>query len=175
MPVEIHQLERLPLFTGLNTTELEEMAAHLGTTEVCAGTTLISEGDPPGAPMFILVQGAVEVVKRGLDGRGHVISSLSAPSVFGEVEVLARRPAVATVAAITDVCLATLGRGVFDELCAANRSCVLKLVRNIAQVLSHRLAAADQRLAAQFEARTPLGPDRIGELRGMLYSSWNVD
>jgi CRP/FNR family transcriptional regulator, cyclic AMP receptor protein len=174
MPIDADTLAELPLFKGLNTTELEEIAAMLSLDAVPAGKTLIREGDNAAHPIFILMQGTVEVVKQGLDGRGHVISTLAAPSVFGEIEILARRPAIATVNSVSDVRVATLGRGEFDRMCGANRSAALKMVRNLAQVLSYRLAATDDRLAAQFDLSIAGNVVKVGELRQALYGGWKA-
>lgn len=174
MPIDTEVLQSLPLLRGLTSSEVEELAVQLEITAVAAGESIIREGDPPGHPLFILLEGSVEVIKRGMDGRGHVISSLSAPSVFGEIEALARRPAIATVNAVTAARFALLKRGVFDEMCTNNRPAALKMVKNLAQVLSHRLAATDERLAAQFNLSMPGAEAEVGELRRVMYSSWRL-
>jgi CRP-like cAMP-binding protein len=124
--------------------------------------------------MYVLLAGSVEVIKQGIDGRGHVISTLSAPSVFGEIEVLARRNAIATVAAATDVKVAVLMRGTFDELCNSNRPCALKMIRSLAQVLSYRLAATDDRLAAHFALSLQGMDEKLGDVRDIMYSGWKL-
>jgi CRP/FNR family transcriptional regulator, cyclic AMP receptor protein len=174
MPIEVDALSQLPLFKGLSTSELEEIAATLQACDAPAGKALIREGDAAGHPIFVLVHGTVEVVKRGLDGRGHVISTLAAPSVFGEIEILTRRSAIASVNAVSDVKLATLSRGEFDQMCNASRSAALKMVRNLAQVLSYRLAATDDRLAAQFDLSIAGNAAKLGEVREVLYSGWKT-
>ena len=170
MPVPMEDLEGLPLFEGLSSIELEEVAAHCHRDEAEAGVVLIRENDPPHNPIYVLTSGTVEIAKLGADGRDHTISTLAAPSVFGEVEVLARRPAIASVRTTSKVHFASLGRGVFDELCDASRSCVLKMVRNLAGTLSYRLAATDQRLAAYFSQGHPDAETVLPHVRGTLYN-----
>ena len=172
MPVAVELLSDLPLFKGLSTIELEEIGSHLVIDEKQAKVHVIKEGDAPGHPIFILMSGSVEVIKHGLDGRDHVISSLAAPSVFGEIEVLARRPAIAGVVSVSPVKVALLRRGVFDEMCSANRPCILKIIKNLATTLSYRLAATDGRLAAYFNSSTPEHRDALSRMRTVLYSSW---
>src|SRR5689334_17201848 len=116
MSVDASVLADLPLFRGLTTVELEEVASILVHRHLKARERVIREGDAPGHPIFLLVAGSVEVTKIGVNGRPHVISSLSAPSVFGEIEVLAKRPAIASVTAVTDAQVAEIPRGAFDEL-----------------------------------------------------------
>jgi CRP-like cAMP-binding protein len=178
MPVQVDLLSGLPLFIGLSSVELEEMASLLETTESKPRDVLIREGDPPDHPIYILLKGAVEVVKHGVDNRDHIISTLGAPSVFGEIEVLARRPAIASVLTIGPVLLAKLRRelrrGVFDELCQQNRPGMLKVVRNLATTLAYRLAATDERLAAYFSTSAPDEAAALGQMRNLLYSSWQT-
>ena len=165
----MHAIEQIPLFNGLTSIELEELAAHLEPRAAASGEVLIDEGSAPGHPLSVLLGGTVEVSKVGLQGRRHVICTLSAPSVFGEIEVLSRRPAIASVVASSDVQLAVLRRGIFDELCDSNRSCILKLVMNLARTLSHRLAATDEQLATFFEAAAPNEKASLGGLRSTLF------
>lgn len=172
MPVDTEVLAQLPLFHSLSTTELEEIASRMEPQSLGPERGLIREGDPPGHPIFVLLTGSVEVVKRGLDGRGRIISTLQAPSVFGEIEILAKRPAIASVNTVSDVTLAILSRGEFDEMCQMNRPAALKLVRNLAQVLSYRLAAADERLAAQFDFAGSRDAQSLAKLREVLYVGW---
>lgn len=174
MPVQVDVLAGLPLFSGLSTIELEEIACHLDIDEAGNEAILIREGDEPNHPIYILLDGSVEVLKHGIDGRDHVISSLSAPSVFGEIEVLAHRPAIAGVRTTSPVKFARLNRGVFDELCADNRACILKVIKNLASTLAYRLAATDGRLAAYFSIAHP-DSEAIGQMHSLLYSTWHTD
>jgi CRP-like cAMP-binding protein len=165
-------LASLPLFRGLTSVELEELASYLVTRTATAKERIIEEGDSAGHPIYILLGGTVDILKRGHHSRPHVIGSLSAPSVFGEVEVLARRPAIASVVASTDCQLALLHRGTFDELTAANRSAILKVIKNLAATLSFRLAATDERLAAFFGV---LERPEAEALRQAIHTGWKTD
>jgi CRP/FNR family transcriptional regulator, cyclic AMP receptor protein len=172
MSVDLKLLAAVPLFRGLTSVELEEIASQLDSREFKAGDRIMREGDAPTHPIYILLKGAVEVVKNAVHGRDHVISTLSAPSVFGEIEVLARRPAIAGVAASTVVLVAELQRGVFDEMAAQNRPGMLKIIKNLAQTLSFRLAATDEQLAAHFDAHGSDAAQGLGKVRSALYSGW---
>jgi CRP-like cAMP-binding protein len=174
MPIDASLWKSLPLFAGLNSTEVEELAAQMTPKKVAAGQTIIREKDAPGLPMYVLLAGSVDIVKQGVDQRAHVIANLSAPSVFGEIELLACRPAIASVVAATDVSLALLHRGVFEELVAAVRPAVMKVVRNLAQTLSYRLAATDERLAAFASVASGRERKHLGQMQSLLYSGWNV-
>ncbi|MEK7705071.1 MAG: cyclic nucleotide-binding domain-containing protein [Myxococcota bacterium] len=172
MPIEPQILLELPLFAGLTTTEIEEIATQMSAASYAPRAAIMREGDAPGHPIYVLVKGSVDVVKRGFDGRARVLTSLAAPSVFGEVELLARRPAIASVVAMSTVEVATLGRGVFDELVTAGRPCVMKVVRNLAQVLSYRLAATDERLAALGNFLAPQDLEKLDQVQHALFGDW---
>jgi CRP-like cAMP-binding protein len=173
--VRADALASLPIVRGLTSVELEELASYLVDGRAKPQERIIREGDPAGHPIYLLLKGSVDVVKGGLHHGTHVIGSLSAPSVFGEVEVLARRPAIASVIATGDCELALLQRGVFDELATANRSAILKVIKNLAMTLSYRLAATDERLAAFFDLSGEPAERQLGPLRGVIYSSWKQE
>jgi len=165
----------LPLFRGLSSVELEEVASYLVDRRVAAHTRIIEEGDTGGHAIYILLSGEVDILKRGHHPHPHIIGSLAAPSVFGEVEVLARRPAIASVVASTDCALAVMNRGIFDELAAASRSAILKVVKNLATTLAYRLAATDERLAAFFGLGGPDHEDDLTPVTKTLYTGWRSD
>jgi CRP/FNR family cyclic AMP-dependent transcriptional regulator len=168
MSVDVTALVDLPLLRELTTSELEEIALRLSVREFAPAERLIKEGDAPEHPIYILLQGSVDVLKASVQGRQQLITSLSAPSVFGEIEVLAKRPAIASVTASSAGQVAMLRRGDFDEMARQNRSCALKVIKNLAQTLSMRLAATDERLAACFD----LGDQQRKDLRNLLYTGW---
>ena len=175
MPFDVSVLAGLPLFRGLTQSELEELATHLRSGEAKPGETIIREGDKPGHPMYLLVSGSVEIVKHGLDGRDHVISTLAAPSVFGEMEVLAKRPAIAGVNAVTAARFALLGHDVFESLCGRDSLCILKVIKNLAFTLSYRLAATDTQLAAYFNLARTDERQKLGQVRHVLYAGWQTE
>jgi len=166
----IDKIRDLPLFSGLSSVELEELAGYFTHAAFAVQSDIMREGDTPDHPIYILCSGSVEILKLGTDGKNHLISALSAPSVFGEIEVLAGRKAIASVRAVSDISVVCIGRGVFDELCRSNRSCVLKLVRNIATTLAHRLAATDAKMATYFER--PEMRQHAQEIGNMVHGDW---
>lgn len=170
MPIDAQLLAELPLFSNLTHEELGEIAEHCHLSRVARGTDVIGEGDAPGHPLYVLLSGRVAIVKHGRDNRRHVISQLSAPNVFGEMEVLATRPALAGVVALQAVSFATLGGKAIAALSKGGRPCILKLITNLAATLSYRVAASDARPPRGDNAPTP----RVGELRQVLYGGWDA-
>ena len=101
-------LRKMPLFEGLEDTQLDAVAALLKDRRCGAGEVIVQEGDP-GDEMYILRAGRVAVSKAihlEVPGRGEVnfekqLVVLEEGSYFGEVGLLASDTRSATVKAIT--------------------------------------------------------------------------
>ena len=79
-------------------TEMLELAADLPVQAVPAGTALIVEGSI-SARMYVLASGTMTVERDGI-----AFATIDAPgAIFGEMAVVLRQPATATVRAATDV------------------------------------------------------------------------
>jgi CRP-like cAMP-binding protein len=175
MAVDVQLLTSIPLFKGLTAVELDELASHMQAGQAEPGQVLIREGDPPGHPIYLLTAGSVDVVKHGVNGRDHIITTLLAPSVFGEIEVLACRPAIAGVVASSTTRFASLGAAAFDALCQADRPSILKVIKNLARTLSYRLAATDERLASYFSLHKSEERQALGQVQNLLYAGWQTE
>ena len=105
---ELTLLRLTPLLQAMPIPSLEGLARAAAWHAAPAGTVIIREGDP-GETFFIVESGAVEV-SRG----GQPIRTLGAAGDgFGEIALLRDIPRTATVTAITDTVLLTLGRREF--------------------------------------------------------------
>jgi cAMP-dependent protein kinase regulator len=94
-----------------------------------AGDVLVEEGEPAG-PLFVVVSGAVEVVRRGADGSRRVVARMPAGEVFGEMSLLSGAPRLATVIAVEDGELLELGRAELDAI-TRRRPRVAEAVRRL--------------------------------------------
>jgi CRP-like cAMP-binding protein len=150
-PAQNDMLARVPLLHGFAPEEVAEIAAALQYEETPPNVAIISERSATVCGLYFLLSGTAEVRKRGYDRRDHIITQLIGPTIFGEIEMMARRPAIASVVTCTDVMTAMLSTDVFDDMSASDRPCALKMTRNIARTLGCRLAATDERLAACFD------------------------
>jgi hypothetical protein len=107
--VELEILRSIPLFAPLSALALERLAASLVPERFPGGSTIISEGET-GDRYYVVGSGRVEVVIGG-----QPVRQLSRGEGFGEIALLRDVPRTATVRAIEDVELLTLGRAVFLE------------------------------------------------------------
>src|SRR5262245_51441763 len=87
---KIEALRRVPLFARCTNEQLSELSKVSSVVDLPAGTILIREGEP-GRRFYVLIEGTVDVRQNGrkLPPRGG--------EGFGEISLLLRRPATATV------------------------------------------------------------------------------
>jgi hypothetical protein len=94
-PDKIKVLESV--FAGMSRRDLHEIARNFDEAHIEAGTTVVHEGEPNQA-MWIVVDGELELALRG-----KPLERITAPNLVGVPSMLDRRPAWATVTAITPV------------------------------------------------------------------------
>lgn len=88
---KIEQLKRVPLFSQCSRSELRSLAANTDEVDLPAGRRLIVEGERNDT-FFILLDGEVEVYVKE-----QLVRNLRAGDFFGEISMLDRGPATATV------------------------------------------------------------------------------
>jgi CRP-like cAMP-binding protein len=122
----VELIRRLPLFELCSKRDLRRIAALAVERSVDEGTELIREGEP-GTEFFVVVDGDVEVRRRG-----RRVARLGPGSYVGEIALLSRSPRTATVVAATPLrVLAIAGRD-FVELLDAIPELWLKVARTLA-------------------------------------------
>lgn len=112
--MDVDELRRLPPFAGLTDVGLQRLAMRAAELRAAGGQVLALEGDP-GAGMFVLYEGNVEVELRS--GR----LELGPGDFFGELAALDwgadyGYPRLATVVAAGDLRLARLTAAALREL-----------------------------------------------------------
>ena len=111
-------LKKCPVFQHMTPVEITEIAHQMSDEEVQAGAEILSQG-APGDKFYLVREGKVEVVVRDAAGE-RVLATLGPGSYFGETALLKNEPRNATVRAIEDTDLYTLGKE--DFLAALERS-----------------------------------------------------
>jgi CRP-like cAMP-binding protein len=109
-PVEL--LQRVPLFADFDRGDLERLARSFKERTFQSGSTVAGEGQT-GAGFFIIESGEATVTVRDAD-RGK----LGPGDYFGEIALLRDVPRTATVRAVDDLALYSLGRDDFEGLLA---------------------------------------------------------
>lgn len=142
---QVDALSRSPVFDLLSQAELSSLAELCRTVRWSAGEVVFRAGDP-GASMFVLTAGEVEVLG-GQGGADKVIAVLAAPAGFGEMALVDREARSATVRARTACEALELTAEAFTAFRKRSRDGFTFVVINVARILSSRLRETSQRLA----------------------------
>jgi hypothetical protein len=116
-------LRRVPLFSKLPDAIISRMANYFRTESVPIGNKLLVEGEDR-SKFFIIAQGQVEVLSKGIHGSDLRIALLTEGEFFGETDLTSDKPSDATIRTITPCVLLTLSRKDLDILLADNPNLV---------------------------------------------------
>lgn len=122
-------VEKIPLFEGFSTRELNQIARLVNEFEVPAGTRLATIGEP-GREMFVIVEGEASVT-----ARPERTTLLKPGDCFGEMSLLDGEPRSATVEATTPLRLLVLAQREFQQLLDETASLARKIMRTLCQRL----------------------------------------
>jgi hypothetical protein len=106
-------LRSVPLFSKLPDALLGRMAGRFKTETVSLGNKLIVEGEDR-SKFFIIAQGQVEVLSKGVHGSDLRMALLTEGEFFGETDLVSDKPSDVTVRTITPCILLTLSRKDLD-------------------------------------------------------------
>jgi CRP/FNR family transcriptional regulator, cyclic AMP receptor protein len=126
---KIDALGRVPLFAGCSRKDLEFLITRTDEVDVQAGQTLIKQGNP-GDTFYLLLDGQAVVQ---VDGRDR--PPLGPGSFFGEISILDRGPATATVVTSTPARLMVMSHAQFRDAIKAND----RLLGQVMSVMAERL------------------------------------
>jgi CRP/FNR family transcriptional regulator len=138
-------LADLPLFRGLPSEQLLDLARQASATTFSPGTEIIRQGDP-GDALYVIVTGQVIVRASRPDGGPEaLLGTLGPGSVFGEMALVDDGPRSATVRAQTRTSCVVVRRNDFLSELASSAG----LARTLLLTLSNRLREADLLLARE--------------------------
>jgi CRP/FNR family cyclic AMP-dependent transcriptional regulator len=137
-----------PLLAGMTRPALEVMAAEGEVLSFPAGAFIVREGEP-GHSFFILVEGAVEVVKT--NGLGHAIplAQLKARTFFGEMSVVDPVARTASVRVLHDVKAIKIRAATLYHLFQKMPDQYSILLLNLSRDMARRLRSLDEAYAAK--------------------------
>ena len=118
--------------------EIEVLARHMDIHTVAAGEVIFHEG-APGEYMALVVRGRVRVLKEDSLGRRRRITTIVGGKTLGEMSLVDSEPRSATAEADTDTVLLVLTRDSLARLIADYPGLGVKLLTNLARMLSQRL------------------------------------
>ncbi len=149
----LKDLKSFPLLATLSGEDLEILAAVMQEKRFPAGTEILKEGEP-GDEMFLLLEGAVDVVKTTPYGDSYVAAVLddTLRCSFGEMSLIDRGSRSATVRARTDCRPLSLRHGDFREICAAHPAAGLELLMSVSATLVRDLRTENENLRLVYQA-----------------------
>jgi hypothetical protein len=106
-------IRSVPLFSQLPEAILTRMVGRFKSEEVSLGNKLIVEGEDL-SKFFIIAQGQVEVLSKGVHGSDLRIALLTEGEFFGETDLVSDKPSDVTVRTTTPCILLTLSRKDLD-------------------------------------------------------------
>ena len=134
-------LGTVPLFTGLDRSELQNFAELTRERSYPRGSVILFENDP-GDSLFVVRSGRVKVVLIGEDGREVILGVLGIGQHFGELALIDEQPRSAHVIAMEDATLIVLRRDDFRKRVEQTPSVAWSLLTE----LSRRLRRADDKI-----------------------------
>ena len=131
-------LQRTELFCGLEDADLEEVAA-LCTERVFKRGDVLTRQGAPGAALFIIAEGLVEVLVRSQAAQQAVVN-LGVGQIIGEMSFVDRGFHSATVQALQTPTVAyAIQHDDFRALCEENNRIGYRVLLNLAADLSFKL------------------------------------
>jgi len=151
-------LASIGLLSPLDAALVRRLAAENVDRVYAAGEQVVRQGEP-GAAMFVVMDGRVEVSAAAVDAPVHV-ATLEAGDYFGEMSLMTGAPRVATVTAVVETRLLEVGKESFGRVLAERPD----LVERLGKALRERLVTRSQALAGA-ERTVPNDQDILRKIR----------
>ncbi len=112
-------LRNVPLFSRMRSDVLATMATLFRTETVSLGNKLIAEGEDP-SKFFVIAQGQVEILSKGLHGSDLRLALLTEGEFFGEADLASNQSSAFSVQTLTPCVLLTLTRADLETALESN-------------------------------------------------------
>jgi CRP/FNR family transcriptional regulator, cyclic AMP receptor protein len=126
---KVDLLKKVPLFARCSPTSLESAAANTDEVDVVAGRALIKQGEPSDT-FYVLLDGEADVV---IDGRSR--RKLGPGDFFGEISMLDRGPATATVTTTAPSRMMVMSHMQFRDAIKGNQDLLIQVLAAVAERL----------------------------------------
>lgn len=140
-------IDRIPLFESFERGDLVGIARQMRCYRAPAGREIIREGDR-GEFMLLLLDGSIEIIKRGASGVPHRISVVTAGETVGEMSLVDGEPRFASCQAIDQATFAVLDREGLGRIFEDEPHLGIKILSGLLRLLNQRLRDTGQQLVA---------------------------
>ena len=131
-------IRSVPIFEQLSKKELAAVEKLVHTRTYDTNETIFSEKDPGGG-MYIVMEGIVSIVKNQGGTHEKKLVTLENGDFFGEIALLDESPRTATAVSIGDSKILGFYRTDLYELVERRPKLAIKIIVNLARVVSERL------------------------------------
>lgn len=140
-------LRKVPLFEGLNKSQLHEFEKLIHRRTYEQDETIFWEGEP-GVGMYIVQQGSVAIYKQTSEKEREELAILNHGEFFGELALLDESPRSATAVALQETQILGLFRPDLMELLDRKPRIGNKFLFNLAMLIGERLKHTNEELQA---------------------------
>jgi len=134
-------LRTLPIFQGMDASQLEEISRFAGMRRVARGVTVVQAGEVSDSIYFVL-NGSMKVLVSDEDGREVIFTIIGQGAVFGEMGVFDASPRSASVVAAASSDLVVFSQADFMSIMKSHFDICLRVMGSMAQ----RLREADRKI-----------------------------
>ncbi|MBF0557034.1 MAG: Crp/Fnr family transcriptional regulator [Nitrospirae bacterium] len=131
-------LSKIPIFSSLTAAELDELKAKIKIKTVKKNEVALNQDDS-NEFMYIVLDGAVKVIRLTEDGKEVLLAIREAGEYFGEMSLIDGHKACAEVSATKDSVIALINKKSFHSLLDSNP----KIQKNLLEEFSRRLRASN--------------------------------
>lgn len=153
-------LRSVPIFGGLEGRSLERIIDVLDEQVWPAGSVIFNEGEL-GRTMYVLREGAVDVLRTSASGAKMPIVRLGAGETFGEMTLVELQPRSATIVVQERAKTYSLTNMDLYNLYRDDNYAYVIVLQNICRMLSRRLRKADSRICEFLAGETARNRQRI--------------
>ena len=135
---EAHAIRKVPIFENLSPKEITAVEKLIHKRSYVTDEEIFREKDPGGG-MYIIMDGKVSIVKNYGGDHGQTLATLEDGDFFGEIALLDESPRTATAISLSDSMILGFYRTDLYELVDRRPKLAVKIIVNLARVVSERL------------------------------------
>ena len=159
-PDVVRFLAEVPVFAGLDSSTLSEVARKIEWTHIHGGSVLFRQGDQ-GDALYLVVSGRLRVLleRPDLTGVRRALRDVTRGETVGEIALVTGEPRSATVVALRDTELGRLSQSAFTRLLEREPVTAMGLTRMLARWLASSNEPVIHNTRPVTIALVPLGSD----------------
>ena len=165
------EYKNYPAFAGVTGPQIESIIDLGKRLEFAAGEHIVSAGDV-GTHLHLLLSGSVRVFVANERGVERELAQAGAPCVIGEMELFNGGAHIASVEAAETCATLSLRYDAIRQRLAVDDVGVLKMMFNVASLISERLGDMDKKVLDLLHAHLEQQPKVVNKLRTSFVSAW---